>query len=72
MSRRVATGVAFAPPHRPPWYPNQDPHHNPWTIGDALNNKTHYAIWADSLAPGELVRLIKEHRASAETEEVVA
>lgn len=52
--------------YRPAWYPNQDPNHNPWSTQDTMTGKTHYQVWADSLPPGELLRLIAEHRAKAE------
>lgn len=48
----------------PPWYPNQDPHHNPWSVPDSMTGKTHYATWVDSLPEGELLRLIAEYHAS--------
>jgi len=47
--------------YRPAWYPNQDPDHNPWVVPDTMTGKTHYATWADSLKPGELLALIDEH-----------
>lgn len=52
-------------PYRPPWYPFDD---DPWAIilvasGDVV---TKYARWTRSLPPGELVRLIREYRASVE------
>lgn len=46
---------------RPAWYPNQDPVHNPWQAADA-SGETHYHAWLKGLAPGELLRLISEHR----------
>lgn len=58
-------GVSTAPPYRPPWYPNQDPNHNPWLMAEPVSGLTHYQVWVASLAPGELVRLIAEHRAVA-------
>jgi hypothetical protein len=62
-AKRVAAGHVAPPPYRPPWYPNQDPHHNPWAVEWSVTGKTHYENWLDSLAPGELLRLIEEHRA---------
>lgn len=44
--------------YRPPWYPNQDPQHNPWFSPDPISGKTHYQLWVESLKPGELLRLI--------------
>lgn len=52
-------------PYRPPWYPNRDPMHNPWSIPDSMTGKTHYATWVDSLKPGELEQLIAESRTHA-------
>lgn len=51
-------------PEQPPWYPNHDPHHNPFAIADNMTGKTHYETWTDSLEPGELIRLIAEYRAT--------
>lgn len=49
-------------PYRPPWYPADLP--EPGTIvlvasGDVVSN---YARWERSLEPGELARLVREHR----------
>jgi hypothetical protein len=62
-AKRIAAGHVAPPPYRPPWYPNQDPHHNPWAIPVSVTGKTNYENWCDTLAPGELARLIAEHRA---------
>jgi hypothetical protein len=47
--------------YRPPWYPNRDPTHNPWTITDPISGKTHYSDWCSRLPKGELLRLIALH-----------
>lgn len=61
----VADGIADWPgPYRPPWYPNQDPRHNPWMMAEPVSGLTHYQVWCQSLEPGELDRLIAEHHAS--------
>lgn len=54
-------------PYRPPWYPNQDPSHNPWATDPATiqaGGRTFYASWMESLKPGELERLVAEHKAA--------
>lgn len=54
--------------YRPPWYPNKDPHHNPFAVMNTMsgNNKTYYEEWHEKLAPGELQRLIAEYRRSVD------
>jgi frataxin-like iron-binding protein CyaY len=59
------------PIYRPPWYPNQNPEHNPWVAADA-SGETHYQSWLKGLAPGELERLIAEHQAAETAKEEVA
>lgn len=51
-------------PYRPPWYPNKDPGHNPWTIAEPIAGWTHYEAWCNSLPPGRLLELIAEHQAA--------
>lgn len=53
--------IQIAPPYRPPWYPNQDPTHNPWLMAEPISGLTHYQVWMASLKPGELEQLIAEH-----------
>lgn len=53
------------PPYRPPWYPNQDPEHNPWMMAEPISGLTHYQVWMGKLEPGELERLIREHQEAA-------
>jgi hypothetical protein len=50
-------------PYRPPWYPNDDPRHNPWAMNGETGSaaKTLYAEWCDRVGPEELQRLIAEH-----------
>lgn len=62
MSDRV-TLPPWPGPYRPPWYPADAPH--PWTADPATmqsGQETYYGTWCKSLAPGELERLIREHR----------
>jgi hypothetical protein len=54
------------PPHKPPWYPNQSPEHNPWLLAEPIAGLTYYQVWVNSLPPGRLLELIAEHRAREE------
>lgn len=51
-------------PYRPPWYPDDlpDPMQMTGETGGAA--KTNYEAWRNTLAPGELRRLIAEYRAT--------
>jgi hypothetical protein len=52
-------------PYHPPWYPDRDPHHNPFATDPGTiqsGHETYYATWVRSLAPGELERLIAESK----------
>lgn len=65
MSTRVPDEFPDWTPYVPPWYPNQDPAHNPWATDPATyqqGHETFYSTWVKSLEPGELDRLIAEHR----------
>lgn len=55
--------------YRPPWYPVDLP--NPWTFINTMSNaqETNYSRWCKSLPPGELQRLIREHRRRIECAE---
>ena len=63
---REALGeLASWAPYRPPYYPNQDPAHNPWATDPATiqsGGRTFFQTWMDGLAPGELERLQAESR----------
>lgn len=52
--------------YKPPWYPNQDPQHNPWAVADSMTGKTHYEQWCDKVGTEELQRLIREHTKAEE------
>lgn len=55
-------------PYVPPWYPDRGPDHNPWATDPATimsGGRTFYATWVEGLEPGELERLIAEHREGA-------
>lgn len=57
-----AIGTEFVP-YRPPWYPHDD---NPWDVLGNMSGTvtTRYDQWCNSLAPGELLKLIREHQES--------
>lgn len=64
MSKQTDSLAAWEP-YRPPWYPEHDPNHNPWSTDPATYQQGHecfYTTWSKSLEPGELQRLIREHR----------
>lgn len=54
--------TVHALPYKPPWYPNQEPSHNPWAVADSMTGKTHYQQWLDAVGEDEVQRLIREHQ----------